>query len=76
MAYDDRYPEPRFAALGTLRPGSLTWPADKPFPWSDAECAAFFRGHKVRWPLSVDELLRELPGKVELDDGYAVQWIA
>jgi hypothetical protein len=68
--------EERFAELGSVRPGYVVWPADTPFPWSDAECAAFVRGHMVRWPLSIECLLRDLPGKVELDDGYAVQWNA
>ena len=63
----------RFAALGTVRQGTFTWPADKPFPWSDAECAAFVRGHMVYWPLSMDEMIAELPGKVEMVNRYAVQ---
>mgnify|MGYP000915975673 FL=1 len=65
--------EERFAALGTVRQGSFTWPESKPFPWSDAECAAFVRGHKVYWPLSMDELVDELPGRVEMVDRHAVQ---
>lgn len=66
----------RFAALGTVRQGYFTWPADREFPWSDAECAAFVRGHMVKWPLSLDEFVTLLPGKVELVDGHAVQWNA
>lgn len=68
--------EERFAVLGTVRPGRFTWPADKPFPWSDAECAAFVRGHLVKWPLPLDDLVEHLPGRVELENGYAVQWSA
>ena len=68
--------EERFAALGTVRQATFTWPADKPFPWSDAECAAFARGHMVYWPLSMDELITELPGRVELVDRHAAQWNA
>lgn len=65
----------RFRDIDTIRPGlSVTWPVDKPFPWSDAECAAFVRGHRVRWPLSMDELVDELPGRVEMYGGFAQQW--
>ncbi len=65
--------EPRFRELGTVRPGWAAWPSDKPFPWSDAECAAFVRGHFVKWPHGIGELWYLLPGHVELIDGYAVQ---
>lgn len=63
--------EARFAALGTVRHGDCTWPADKLFPWTDVECAAFARGHRVYWPLTLDDILRDLPGRVEMIDRYA-----
>ena len=66
----------RFAILGTVRQGYFTWPADRPFPWTDAECAAFVRGHMVRWPLDFDAYHRLLPGKVEMVNGFLVQWNA
>lgn len=28
--------DPRFEALGTVKPGWATWPAENPLPWSDA----------------------------------------
>lgn len=66
--------EPRFEALGTVRSGlGGCWPIDKPFPWTDAECAAFVRGHQVKWPLTLEEFFL-LPGKIEMTDGYAVLW--
>lgn len=75
MAADDQRLDDRFRSIATIRPGqSVTWPLDKPFPWTDLECAAFCRGHQVKWPLSMDELIDELPGKVELVGGYAQQW--
>lgn len=76
MDEEDRYLEPRFAALATAKLGYLIWPADKPVPWSDAECAAFVRGQMVRWRLTADKLLCEMPGKAEVDNGYALQWYA
>jgi hypothetical protein len=51
------------------------WPDDKPFPLTDAECARLVRGHPVRWPGTVDEML-ELPGKYELVDGWLYLWRA
>lgn len=63
--------EPRFIALGTVRQGDNTWPAHIAFPWSDAECAAFVRGHEVKWPLGID-LFWLLPGHVEMTDGHRV----
>jgi hypothetical protein len=67
----------RFRGNENIRPGrSVTWPVGKPFPWTDQECAAFCRGHQVKWPLSMDELIDELPGRVEMIKGYAQQWNA
>ena len=66
--------EERFASLATVRANGFTWPRDMPFPWTDAECAAFVRGYQVHWPLDLDTMLANLPGKVEMDEGYAVQW--
>ena len=66
--------EQRFKDLGTVRQGYFTWLADEPFPWTDAECAAFVMGHLVKWQLTIDDLVTKLPGKVELDQGYAMQW--
>ncbi|UEM18492.1 hypothetical protein JL100_015330 [Skermanella mucosa] len=60
-----------YPATGDIRPGTrLVWPADKPFPLSDGQCAALVRGHMVRWGGTVDEYLTELPGKYELVDGF------
>lgn len=67
--------EERFAALGTVKPGWVPWPADKPFPWSDAECAAFVRGHKVKWPGTFEDFMEHLPGRVEMIEGYLSQKI-
>ena len=60
-----------YPATGNVRPGQrIVWPADKPFPLTDAECAALVRGHLVRWPGTIGEYLTELPGKYELSGGY------
>jgi hypothetical protein len=64
--------DPRFAALGTVRQGHSPWPEDKPFPWSDAECAAFIRGHFVQWPLTMNDFLESFPCSAEMLDGYLV----
>lgn len=75
MSEDDDTPPPvedRFAALGTVLPQWGSWPADKPFPWSDAECAAFVRGYAVKWPLTMDAFF-ELPGRIEMVRGHLIQ---
>lgn len=66
--------EERFKALGTVKQGYFTWPADEAFPWSDAECAAFVMGHLVKWPGTIDDLITKMPGKIELSGGYAMQY--
>jgi hypothetical protein len=48
------------------------WPADIPFPLTDAECALLCRGYPVRWPGLIDEVL-DLPGRYELLDGWLIQ---
>jgi hypothetical protein len=60
-------------ALGlAIRPSGFMWPADKPFPWSKAECKAAVLGYEVKWPGDFDDFLRLLRGKWEMSDGYAV----
>jgi hypothetical protein len=59
------------AISGDIRESGFMWPSDKPFPWSDADCAAAVRGYEVRWPLSRDEFYL-LRGKWEMVNGYAV----
>jgi hypothetical protein len=58
-------------ATGRIRPTGFMWPADRPFPWSDLECAAAVRGYEVKWPGTMDEFFL-LRGLWELADGYAV----
>lgn len=45
------------------------WPKERPFPLSDAECAAVCHGHAVRWDGTIDDMLA-LPGRYELLDGW------
>jgi hypothetical protein len=45
------------------------WPADEPFPLTPAECDRPLRGHAVRWPGTLDDMLR-LPGRWETCDGW------
>lgn len=65
--------EARFAALETVRQGFVTWPANRPFPWSGEECAATLRDHHVWWPYTVEELLACMPGRWEMTNGFTQQ---
>ena len=49
------------------------WPADKPFPLTDAECAEIVRGGMVRWRGTRDEFFL-LPGKYEMSKGWMYLW--
>lgn len=51
------------------------WPADKPFPLTDAECAELVRGGAVRWRGTFDDF-DLLPGKYEMIDGWIYLWRA
>lgn len=60
------------AITGRIRHGhDPIWPVDRPFPLSDAECAALVRGHAVKWD-GDPEYLNDLPGMYETRDGYAI----
>ena len=59
-----------YCVSGNIRPRPCVWPADKPFPLTDAECAALVRGYKVRWRGEFDDFLEHLPGKYEMTDGF------
>jgi len=54
-------------AMAAEKLGLELWPADIPFPLSDAECALVCRGHPVRWPGTAETAL-QLPGRYELLD--------
>lgn len=52
-----------------------SWPADKEFPLTPLEAWYVMRGYAVRpaRPDTMDEFL-ELPGKLEMSDGYIMLW--
>jgi hypothetical protein len=51
------------------------WPADKEFPLTPLEAWYIMRGYAVRPArrVTMDEFL-ELPGKLEMSDGYIMLW--
>ncbi len=66
-----------FAALAralkgrsTVLPGAAPWPADRPFPLTDAACAALVRGHRVPWRGTPDESREHLPGRYGMINRY------
>ena len=55
-----------------VRPTGFMWPPDRPFSWTADECKAAMVGYAVKWPGAVDEFFRDLRGKWEMSDGYAM----
>lgn len=55
----------------TIRPSGFMWPADKPFPWTEAQCKAAVLGYEVKWPGDFDDFFTLVRGKWEMSDGYA-----
>ena len=52
------------------------WPSDKPFPLTPMEAWYVLQGYSVR-PRNAQitvEMLDDLPGKLELSNGYLMLW--
>jgi hypothetical protein len=75
MAFGDRPPgcPPEINALEQY---GGNWPEDKPFPFTPEEAWWLLRGYSVK-PRHCDmtfEIFNELPGKLEMSDGYVMLW--
>lgn len=58
------------AMTGRIRDQGFKWPADKPLPWSEFDCAAAVRGYAVHWPGEFDDFVNCLRGQWEMSDRY------
>ena len=75
MAFGDRPPGCP-AEIDALEQYGGNWPADKPFPFTPEEAWWLLQGYSVK-PRNCDmtfEIFNELPGKLEMSDGYVMLW--